>query len=80
MKQLEDDGVILKKEWVAAVDSHTREAHLELNGQQVDIDEPFVVDGKEIMFPGDPDCPYPELVYNCRCTMRTVVVGFRKKE
>lgn len=79
MKQLEDDGVILKKEWVAAVDSHTREAHLELNGQQVDIDEPFVVDGKEIMFPGDPDCPYPELVYNCRCTMRTVVVGFKPR-
>lgn len=79
MKQLEDDGVILKKEWVAAVDSHTREAHLELNGQQVDVDKPFVVDGKEIMFPGDPDCPYPELVYNCRCAIRTVVIGFKPR-
>ena len=79
MKQLEDDGVILKKEWVAAVDSHTREAHLELNGQQVDVDEPFVVDGKEIMFPGDPECEYPELVYNCRCALRTVVIGFNKR-
>ena len=79
MKQLEDDGVILKKEWVAAVDSHTREAHLELNGQQVDVDEPFVVDGKEIMFPGDPECEYPELVYNCRCALRTVVIGFRSQ-
>lgn len=79
MKQLEKDGVILKKEWVAAVDSHTREAHLELNGQQVDVDKPFVVDGKEIMFPGDPECEYPELVYNCRCAIRTVVVGFKPR-
>ena len=77
-QQAEDDGIIMGKEWIATNDSRTRHAHKELNGKIVNQDEPFVVDGMKIMFPGDPDAD-PSLVYNCRCTLGGVVLGFRKK-
>lgn len=76
MKQLEDDGVILKKEWIATTDARTREAHLELDGVQVDIDEPFVNSIGRIMYPGDPNAD-PANTYNCRCSIGTRIVGFR---
>ena len=81
MKQLEDDGVILKKEWIATTDARTREAHLELDGVQVDIDEPFVNSIGRIMYPGDPNAD-PANTYNCRCSIGTRIVGFSntKKE
>lgn len=88
MKQLQDDGVIVEKEWLASVgDGRTREAHLELHHVTVPIDEPFIthipVKGgsveAQIMYPGDPDAD-PALVYNCRCSIATKIVGFRKKE
>lgn len=69
MKQAEDLGIKLKKQWMATLDSHTRDTHADLDGQTVDIDKPFTVEGMEIMYPGDPNCEWPELVWNCRCTM-----------
>lgn len=77
MKQLEDDGVILKKEWIATTDARTREAHLELDGVQVDIDQPFVNSIGRIMYPGDPNAD-PANTYNCRCSIGTRIVGFKK--
>ena len=37
-----------------------------LDGQRVEVDKPFEVDGYKIMFPGDTSAP-GYLVYNCRC-------------
>lgn len=75
-EQMEEDGLIVHKVWVATPDNHVRDTHLALDGQEVDIHEPFeTIDGNELMYPGDPDGP-PEEVYNCRCTMITHVVGF----
>lgn len=79
MKRLQDDGAIIQKEWLAAVDTHTREAHLELNHVCVPIDEPFVNSIGEIMFPGDPDAD-PANVYNCRCSIATKIIGFRRRD
>lgn len=77
-KELEEQGLILKKVWIATTDDRTREWHLSMDGQEVDIDENFV-DGNEnkLEYPGDPSAE-PETVYNCRCSMRTIVVGFEK--
>ena len=80
MDDAEEMGIRVKKRWVATLDNRTRDTHAELDGQEVDKDEPFTVrldDGTEaeIMFPGDPSCRYPELVYNCRCTMEEVYEG-----
>ena len=61
-------GIKLKKRWIATLDGRTRHEHAVLDGQSVDADKPFKVDGYKIMFPGDPSAP-PYLTYNCRCTL-----------
>lgn len=68
MHEQQEMGIEVKKKWIATLDDRTRDTHGELDGQVVDVDEPFRVDGMEIMEPGDPSAP-PELVYNCRCTL-----------
>lgn len=68
MWEAEDEGIKIQKKWIATLDRKTRDAHAELDGQIVDADQPFIVDGMEIMYPGDPNAD-PSLVYNCRCTL-----------
>lgn len=75
-KAAEEKGVKLKKVWMATDDSRTREAHLELDGQERDLDEPFENSLGEIMYPGDPNAD-PANVYNCRCTLVTKIAGFK---
>ena len=67
-------GIKLKKSWLATIDGRTRHEHALLDGQTVDTDKPFKVDGYELMFPGDPSGP-AHLTYNCRCTMIAAVDG-----
>ena len=84
----QDMGVQIVKVWMATNDpERTRDAHLELNGQEREIDEPFEVDIEirkgefihdKIMYPGDPDAD-PANVYNCRCTLVTRVLGFGRR-
>ena len=69
-----DMGIKLKKRWLATLDGRTRHAHAVLDGQTVDVDKPFKVDGYDIMFPGDTSAP-GYLVYNCRCTQIAEVDG-----
>lgn len=78
MHDAEDLGVQVKKRWIATLDDRTRDTHRDLDGQTVPVDEPFEVDGMEIMYPGDPSAE-PELVYNCRCTMIQVFEGIDRK-
>ena len=68
------DGVIIRKEWLATLDSRVRDSHRELHKVQVDENKPFP---NGLMFPADPSGA-PEEVYNCRCSMAAVVVGFKK--
>lgn len=63
----QDMGIKIKKRWLATLDNRTRHAHGMLDGQTVDVDKPFKVDGYELMYPGDSSAP-GYLVYNCRCT------------
>lgn len=67
-------GIKLKKSWLATIDGRTRHEHALLDGQTVDADKPFKVDGYELMFPGDPSGP-AHLTYNCRCTLIASVDG-----
>lgn len=82
MEEAEELGVQLMKRWVATLDDRTREAHADLDGQEVAVDEPFTVDvdGEhyEIQYPGDPSAD-PCMVYNCRCTMIQVYKGIDRK-
>lgn len=56
-----EKGVIMKKGWSAANDDRTRSSHAALDGDFVEMDEPF---SNGLMYPGDPDGE-PEEVYNC---------------
>jgi SPP1 gp7 family putative phage head morphogenesis protein len=85
-KRAEADGIILQKEWIATNDNRTRHAHSYLDGVVIDCDKPFetvlwLSKNKrmpdKIMFPGDPSA-HPANVYNCRCSMASVVKGFKK--
>lgn len=82
MEDAEEEGIRVKKKWVATLDNRTRDTHQELDGQTVPVDEPFTVDvdgtEEEIMYPGDPNAE-PCLVYNCRCTMVQVYEGIERK-
>lgn len=74
-----DKGVLANKVWIAAHDSRTREAHLALDGTEAEVDDPFVNEFGEIMYPGDPDAE-PANVYCCRCTLIYRITGFRNPE
>lgn len=71
-KAAEDMGIKLKKQWLATLDGRTRDAHAMLDGQTVENDKPFKIDGYELMYPGDKSAP-GYLVYNCRCTVIAVL-------
>lgn len=79
MEQLEDDGIIMGKEWIATQDERTREAHEELDRVVVPYNEPFENSIGRIMYPGDPNAS-PANTYNCRCSLAEVVLGFKRKE
>lgn len=64
IKRANELGIPTRKVWLATLDGRTRHAHRQLDGQVVDEDKPFKVDGHEIWRPGDPKAP-PYLVYNC---------------
>ena len=74
--ELADNGVVQKKVWIATPDDRTRASHLEIDGEEVDIDAEF---SNGLKYPADPDGDESE-VYNCRCTMRDHIVGFRKPD
>lgn len=59
-------GLPMTKEWLSAEDDRTRPSHSEADGQSVGIDDPFVVGGALLMYPGDPSGPAREVI-NCRC-------------
>lgn len=75
-QELADQGVVQAKVWIATPDDRTRESHLDIDGEEIDIDEEF---SNGLMYPGDPDGE-PSEVWNCRCSMRTHIIGFRRAD
>lgn len=65
-------GLPMLKEWVSSSGSRTRDDHADADGQTRQLNEPFVVGGEELMFPGDPRGS-AEQVINCRCASVHVV-------
>lgn len=76
--ELESKGAILGKRWMAAHDNRTRHYHAEADGQTVKNDEPFIVGGERLMFPGDSSMGASGWnLYNCRCSCGAEIIGFR---
>ena len=67
-------GIEMEREWVSTLDARTRPEHAEADGQVVGVDEPFIVGGEKLMFPGDRSGSGWN-IYNCRCTQIAKVKG-----
>ena len=63
----------LKKQWIASLDDRTRNAHAQVNGQVVNMNEKFVVMGEMLAHPGD-SAGSAGNVINCRCTNAPVPI------
>ena len=80
-RRADDLGVDLVIEWQATLDGRTRHEHRMMHGQRRKVDEPFVVDGVSILYPGQSSGPgssdIPQsMIWNCRCTLLAWVKGF----
>jgi hypothetical protein len=56
----------LQKEWSTALDGRERASHRAADGQTVPYDQPFIVQGEELMEPGDRNGSASNVI-NCRC-------------
>ena len=57
------------KAWITSGDDHVRATHKQAGAQYrqgIAADQPFIVGGASLMYPGDPSGPAAEIV-NCRC-------------
>lgn len=75
-KSLDSQGVVQKKVWEATPDDRVRDSHLDIDGEEQDIDHVF---SNGCMFPGDGNGPADE-VWNCRCSMKDHIIGFRRAD
>lgn len=60
-------GADVVKQWDSTLDGDTRPTHRKLDGQIRELDEPFEMDGKNAMYPGDFGDPAEDC--RCRCVM-----------
>jgi len=67
------------KVWHSNKDERVRPAHLEADGQEVLWNEPFIVNGEELMYPMDPNGS-PENTINCRCWMTVKIVPIEEEK
>lgn len=65
-KAAKDKGADIVKQWDSTLDGKTRSTHRNLDGQIREIEEPFEMDGKKALFPGDFGDPAEDC--NCRCS------------
>ena len=72
MNQAENEGIPIQKEWISERDDSVREAHAELDGQIVNVNQNFVVPageyaGEQTTSPGQ--FGVEALDVNCRCVV-----------
>ncbi|RYM02791.1 hypothetical protein EWH99_10675 [Sporolactobacillus sp. THM7-7] len=73
-------GMVIGKTWHSTHDSRTRHTHVEADGQTVRFEDPFIVDGQELMFPGDSSRgASAKNVIQCRCFYTRILQGEEDK-
>lgn len=73
--EAEQQGVKIVRRWDATLDPRTRAEHAAADGKEVGLDEPFIVGGEPLMYPGDPS-GRPSNTIRCRCVVLTLADGF----
>lgn len=66
-KRMAAMGIACKKGWLATLDNVTRDSHVDVDGEVVDLDKNF---SNGLQYPAD-GAGAPEEVYNCRCRLTT---------
>ena len=85
-QRAKDDGIILRKYWLATHDKRARDWHKEAGNKYnednaIEIDDFFVVDGEDMLHPGDSmHGASGHNLYNCRCSVASKVIGFKKAQ
>lgn len=83
-QRAKNDGIILRKYWLATYDKRARDWHKEAGNdyteeKAIDIDDFFIVDGEKMLHPGDAmHGASGHNLYNCRCSIASKVIGFKK--
>lgn len=62
----EVEGEFTTKTWQDTGDGRTRPEHAAADGQTVPVDQPFIVGGEQLMYPGDPAGSAANTI-QCRC-------------
>ena len=75
-KRAEKMGIEMEQQWLATLDSRTRESHREMDGEHVKVGELFS-NGCE--YPGDPSGG-PAEIWNCRCSLIPMLTGIPELE
>ena len=63
----------VQKFWINTKDKRTRRSHLLMTQDRIAINQPFIVGGIPMMYPGEVGAPAAEVV-NCRCVMATEAI------
>jgi hypothetical protein len=63
----------VQKFWINTKDKRTRRSHLLMTQDRIAINQPFIVGGVPMMYPGEVGAPAAEVV-NCRCVMATEAI------
>jgi len=61
-------GVEMNKVWLSAFANESRPEHMAADGQKVDLNEPFIVWGEQLHYPGDPAGSAQNTI-NCICSL-----------
>lgn len=83
-QRAKNDGIILRKYWIATYDKRARDWHKEAGNdyteeKAIEVDDFFIVDGEKMLHPGDAmHGASGHNLYNCRCSVASKVIGFKK--
>lgn len=67
LRKAKDSGADVVKQWDSTLDGRTRPHHAQLDGQIREIDEPFEVAGRSVLYPGGFGVAAEDI--NCRCAV-----------
>lgn len=70
-EQAAERGIDMEEQWVSTLDSRTRHRHVLMDGEKKKVEDTF---SNGMRYPGDPR-GRPEDLYNCRCSIRGILVG-----
>ena len=77
LHQAASKGVVMKKVWVATLDSRTRDEHRDLDGSTIELDDNFVSEEGKGQAPGQLGSASSDI--NCRCSIVSVINGYEPK-